>query len=85
MEFYDISFEETTGLLKFVIKMDECEIVKEKKVERVIIALMNRALNTRIKLGNSKYFSVKSEENIWWLGSFEVNHFTLILVNSEYD
>lgn len=85
MEFYDISFEETAGLLKFVIKTDEFKIVKEKKVERVTITLMNRALNTSIKPGNLKYFSVQFEDNIWWLGSFEMKHFTPLLHNSEFD
>ena len=37
VEFYDISYEETSGVLQFVIKMDECEISKEKKMERVTI------------------------------------------------
>ena len=72
VEFYDISYAEVEGLLKFVIKMDECEIVKEKKVERVTITLMNRALNHCSKENYSQYFSVQSESHIWWLGNFEV-------------
>lgn len=44
VEYYDISFEESGGILQFVIKMDECEFLKEKKMERVTITLMNRAL-----------------------------------------
>lgn len=78
VEFYDISYEEVEGLLKFVIKLDECEIIKEKKVERVTVTLMNRALNQTQKENTSKYFSVQSEANIWWLGSFEVRIFSVM-------
>ena len=45
VDFYDIGLDEVNGLLKFVIKMDECEIINEKKVERVTVTLMNRALS----------------------------------------
>ena len=64
MEFYNITLEECKGVLKFVIKLDECEIVKEKKIERVTITLMNRALDSSITKTNSKYFSVQSEKHI---------------------
>ena len=37
MEFYNIILEECKGVLKFVVKLDECEIVKEKKIERLTI------------------------------------------------
>ena len=72
VEFYNITLEECKGVLKFVIKLDECEIVKEKKIERVTITLMNRALDPSITKTSSKYFSVQSEKHVWWLGSFEV-------------
>ena len=71
VEYYDINFEESGGILKFVIKMDECEILKEKKMERVTITLMNRAL-ANVSREDKCYFSVQSETNIWWLGSFQV-------------
>ena len=71
VEFYDISYEETCGVLQFVIKMDECKILKEKKMERVTITLMNRAL-ANLSRDDPLYFSVQSKTNIWWLGSFQV-------------
>lgn len=71
VEFYDISYEETSGVLQFVIKMDECEILKEKKMERVTITLMNRAL-ANLSRDDPLYFRVQSKTNIWWLGSFQV-------------
>ena len=58
VEFYNITLEECKGVLKFVIKLDECEIVKEKKIERVTITLMNRALDPSTTKTSSKYFSV---------------------------
>ena len=44
MRLYSLSHEEALGVAKFVIKLDEIEIVKCKKLERVSITLMNRAL-----------------------------------------
>ena len=45
IRFYNLSLEEAQGVVKFVIKLDETEIVKCKKLERVSITLMNRALS----------------------------------------
>ena len=58
--------------MKFVIKLDECEVVKEKKMERVTITLMNGALDTSLNEASLKYFSVQLEKHIWWLGLFQV-------------
>ena len=71
VEFYDLSISETSGTLEVVLKLDECEILKDKKMERVTITLMNRALN-KCGVDDPKYFSVQSETNVWWLGSFMV-------------
>ena len=72
-------------VLKAVIKMYECEIIREKKVETVTVTLMNRALNPSNLEDNHRYFSVQSEANIWWFGSFEevkhINSIYLILMN----
>ena len=80
VSFYNITQGEVDKKLIFVLKLDECEILKQKKIERVTITLMNRALQKkplwknaqRIDRSNPSYFSVQSENNIWWLGSFEV-------------
>ena len=80
VKFYNILPAEVNSNLVFVIKLDECEILKQKKTERITITLMNRALQKRplwknqqpIDTSGPEYFSVQSENNIWWLGSFEV-------------
>ena len=72
VQFYDMIQEECNGILKFVIKLDESEIFKGQKMERVSITLMNRALDPRVTPNDSKYFSVQSENDIWWLAAFEV-------------
>ena len=72
VQLFDITEEESDGVLKFVLKLDECQIVKERKLERVTITLMNRALDSTVTKESSKWFSVQSENNIFSLGSFEV-------------
>ena len=71
VKFYNITMVEVNSKLLFVLKLDECEILKQKKIERITITLMNRALQTTN--GNDVHsFSFQFENNIWWLGSFEV-------------
>ena len=81
ISFYNLSHEEALGEAKFVIKIDEIEIVKCRKLERASINLMNRALSKCTK-ENPSYFSVKSKIDIWWLGAFEVTHLILLLTLS---
>ena len=71
VEFYNITHAETNGVLNFVLKMDECEILNDKKMERVAITLMDRAMG-KVPREDPLYFSVQSEMNLWWLGSFLV-------------
>lgn len=71
VEFYDMTLQECSGTLHFVLKMDECEVLKQRKLERVTITLMNRAMSN-MERTDSKYFSVQSETNVWWLGAFQV-------------
>ena len=61
VEFFEISTEECGGVLKFVLKLDECEILKNRKMERVTISLMNRALDPSITKDDKQHFSVQSE------------------------
>ena len=72
VEFFEISTKECGGVLKFFLKLDECEILKNRKMERVTITLMNRALDPSITKDDKQHFSVQSENNILPLGSFEV-------------
>ena len=73
IRFYNLSHEEASGVANFVIKLDETEIVKCKRLERVSITLMNRELSTSQTIDTTEKFSVQSEKNIWWLGAFEVD------------
>ena len=77
VKFYGMSVVECGGTLKFVLKLDESEIVKNQKLERVSLTLMNRALDAVIKPGDPWYFSVQSENDIWCLAAFEVPKETL--------
>ena len=44
VKMYGITVDKCNGLLKFVIKLDEAQIQKCQKMERVSISLMNRAI-----------------------------------------
>lgn len=60
------------GPLVFVLKLDEAEILRGKKFERISLTLMNRALDPDIQRNDERYFSVQSEQEIWPIGCFEV-------------
>ncbi len=78
VKYYNFTSLETNGPLIFVIKLDECEVLKQKKMERITITIMNRALSPpldahgNIDKESDKYFNVQSENHIWWLGCFQV-------------
>ena len=72
VQFFSVTTAECCGVLKFVLKLDECELLKCKKMERVTITLMNRALDSSITKKDARFFSVQSENNILPLGSFQV-------------
>ena len=42
--FYHITPNEVDNKLIFVLKLDECEVLKQRKTERITVTLMNRAL-----------------------------------------
>lgn len=76
IKFYELKHEEVNGVAIFVLKLDESELLKGRKLERVSITLMNRALQEREGDQGKKdpgHFSVQSEQHIWWLGAFEVD------------
>ena len=73
IQFYKLSHEESFGIVKFVIKLDETKIVKCKKLERVSITLMNRALYSLDNGTLLEKFSVQSKSHNWWVGAFEVD------------
>lgn len=60
-----------------MLKLDECQIIKGQRIERMSITLMNEAIvcAKRTSTGVQTIFpsfSVQSERDIWWLGAFEV-------------
>lgn len=61
--FYEITVEKVTCKLIIVLKLDESEIVKGQKMERVSITLMNGALGQSIDQ-ECFNFSVQSENDI---------------------
>lgn len=71
VHFYDISTEKVDSKIVLVLKLDESELIKGQKMERVSITLMNGALQ---KTNDQRdfNFSVQSENDIWWLAAFEV-------------
>ena len=81
VEIYGLSFQERKGILKIVTKLDVCEIVKEKKIEIVMITLMNREVDTSVTMVDTNYFSVQSKKHVV-VGSFEVcGHFALYILH----
>ena len=83
VEFPNVSVWEVSRVFYFVIKLDECEILKENMVNCVTITLMNRGLSKFTK-DNPSYFNVQSKIDIWWLGAFEVTHLILFLTLSSF-
>lgn len=76
--FYDITYEKVNGKIIIVLKLDESEIVKGQKMERVSITLMNGALSQTENQEDFR-FSVQSENDIWWLAAFQVTSLIITL------
>ena len=49
------------------------EPINSEKYETFSITLMNRAMHPKIEVTDKKYFSVQSENRIWWLGLFRIS------------
>ena len=73
VKFCDMSTHDYSGKLKFVIKLDENEVIKGHQLERVSLTLMNKALDASIIKKDERYFSAQSKNEIWWLVLFEVS------------
>ncbi|KAH7276538.1 hypothetical protein KP509_39G011100 [Ceratopteris richardii] len=63
VELYNINHAKRKGVLSFVLKMDECEILNDRKMERVVITLMDRAMEN-ISKDDPLYFSIQSDEYV---------------------
>ena len=68
----------------FLLKLDECQVVKGQHLERFSLTMMNKTLddidvevgpNTTVERKN-ECFGVQSEKNIWWWLSFCIPHET---------
>ena len=68
-------------LLVFVLKLDEAEVLREKKFEHVSLTLMNRALDPEIQCNDERYFLVQSEQEIWPIGCFQVGKESYEILN----
>lgn len=64
-----------------MLKLDEAEVLREKKFERVSLTLMNRALDPEIQSNDERYFSVQSEQEIWPIGCFQVEKESYEILN----
>lgn len=64
-----------------MLKLDEAEVLREKKFERVSLTLMNRALDPEIQSNDERYFSVQSEQEIWPIGCFQVEKESYKILN----
>lgn len=71
INFYGITNENVNNKLIVVLKLDESEIIKGQKMERVSLTIMNGALSNS-EDSEGLNFSVQSENDIWWLAAFQV-------------
>lgn len=81
IRFYGLTQEECDSRVIFILKLDECQVVKGQRLERVSITLMNRALvgvdvELNVNEKGNTCFGVQSEKNIWWLAAFHLPHET---------
>jgi len=74
VNFYNLRAEEVGGKLKVCLKLDETVWAGDKKMERLTLTVMNRALQGKEEcvLTERMWFSVQSETEIWPVGMFEV-------------
>lgn len=72
IKFYGLTVEECSGHLIFVLKLDEAQMAKNQKMERVSIAIMNRSLEYSQRRRNTPGHSVQSEMELWWIGCAQV-------------
>ena len=61
VQLYGMNVSECDGKLIFVLKLDEAQILKWKKMERISIYIINRALNFSLCKRDNPSFKVQSE------------------------
>ena len=70
----------TPGVLKVCLKLDETIWAGEKKMERLTVTVMNRALAGKDQCAPNQWCQVQSEREVWPVAMFEVkkeSHATL--------
>lgn len=72
VQLYGISVSECSGKILFVLKLDEAQILKCQKMERISISIMNRSLEYSQNRRDTPGFKVQSEMELWWIGSAQV-------------
>ena len=72
VQLYGIGVSECNGKLIFVLKLDEAQILKGQKMERISISIMNRALEYSQCKRDTQGYKVQSEMELWWIGSAQV-------------
>lgn len=82
IQYYGLTLKETGGNVVFVLKLDECQVVKDQRLKRVSLTLMSQALrgkplesqkldasqdsDDRCQGHKQDYYGVQSKKNIWW-------------------
>ena len=63
VQYYGITMSECNGTIIFVIKLDECQIVKGHQMECVSLTLMNRALQGKHLHARDEHHSIMKKRN----------------------
>ena len=77
---YGINVSECDGKRIFVLKLDEAQILKCQKMERISICIMNRTLDYSQCKRDTIGHKVQSQMELWWIGFAQIpieNHETL--------
>lgn len=69
---YGITAQEVDGTLKVCLKLDETIWAGDRKMERLTVTVMNRALVGKDACEEELWFHVQSERELWPVGMFEV-------------
>jgi len=69
---YDIREQEVNSVLKVCLKLDETIWAGDKKMERLTVTVMNRALAGQENCAPEHWFQVQSETELWPVSMFEV-------------
>ena len=82
IQYYGITPKETSGNVVFVLKFNECQVVKGQILDHISVTWINQAFigkplesqeidasqykDDRGKINKKGYYGIKLEKNIWW-------------------